>query len=811
LNQRSTEDPKVRHIIRFVSGVWSKAERNYDAGKLELRALVQCVRKLRLYLYGVRFTVETDASVLVAIINRVSTDLPGALVQRWLAWLHLFDFDIRHVRGTKNGAADALSRQPEFRENIPEEPDFDLDDWVDVQLNTLQHNHKVMPAQAESTAEPAPRSQTMEEQILDENGNALDGFYTEEHHEIARWLATQRRPPQMSRREFTSMKRKALQFVVQHRQLFHKVRKSTIPLQRVIDDKRERQRIIDSLHDEFGHKGRDQTFWLVFQRYWWPKMYEDVRRRVKKCDVCQRAADGHYQESLRAMPEWPALFWRIHVDCTGMPESDGKNTIVQARCSMSLWVEARALKEEKSGTVKSSQVAKFLYEEVICNHGVFGYLITDGGSENRGLVDSLMALYGIKVRVISPLNSRGNGLVEVGHKPFIMGLRKGTNGTGRGWTRCLHSMKLADRCTVKKSTGYTPAYLVQGREYVLPIEADVSTIRSLDFSKDMTTEDLLFVRMRQIDLKNQNVKEAIAYMARRRLEAKEVWDEQHERVTRPIGEQLAVGDLVLVKNVQLDKGFGRKLEFRWLGPYKIVEAYPDRNYYQLAELDGAQLKTTTHGDRLKKYHQPETRESTPESDAMDVDEGLNVEIYDSAHESDERSENAQTSEDDESPSAPPMAPSRRSSRLIDRRERERQRRIVEGLEAGDGPEYDPEGARRPVAAVILDQPPEPLSRYRAVRIAYHQSDVSGLSRWEKCNRILKAESYYNYPDQVRRESRKLAQYRRKAIVNGDKEPSDESDIEEEEKSYADIVLAALRKGKRVGHRNVDDGELWCFD
>ena len=100
---------------------------------------------------------------------------------------------------------------------------------------------------------------------------------------------------------------------------------------------------------------------------------------------------------------------------------------------MSLWVEARALKGEKSSTVKLSQVAKFLYEDLICNHGVFRYLISDGGSENQGVVDSLMTLYGIKAQVISLLNLRGNGLIEVSHKPFIRGLQKLMNGTGKGW------------------------------------------------------------------------------------------------------------------------------------------------------------------------------------------------------------------------------------------------------------------------------------------------------------------------------------------------------------------------------------------
>ena len=56
-------------------------------------------------------------------------------------------------------------------------------------------------------------------------------------------------------------------------------------------------------------------------------------------------------------------------------------------------------------------------------------------------------------------------------------------------------MKLADHCTVKKVTGFTPAYLVQGHEYVLLIKADIPTVQNLGFQRDMMTEDLLFVWM----------------------------------------------------------------------------------------------------------------------------------------------------------------------------------------------------------------------------------------------------------------------------------------------------------------------------
>ena len=67
---------------------------------------------MRRYLYGVHFFVETDAQVLIHQINGSASDIPGALLLRWLAWIRLFDFEIRHIPGTKNAAADSLSRKP---------------------------------------------------------------------------------------------------------------------------------------------------------------------------------------------------------------------------------------------------------------------------------------------------------------------------------------------------------------------------------------------------------------------------------------------------------------------------------------------------------------------------------------------------------------------------------------------------------------------------------------------------------------------------------------------------------------------------
>jgi hypothetical protein len=74
-----------RRVSRYDSGLWNKAERGYDVTKRECRGVLKAFRKLRYWLYRVHFTLETNVNVLVAQLNRAATDLPSALVTRWIA------------------------------------------------------------------------------------------------------------------------------------------------------------------------------------------------------------------------------------------------------------------------------------------------------------------------------------------------------------------------------------------------------------------------------------------------------------------------------------------------------------------------------------------------------------------------------------------------------------------------------------------------------------------------------------------------------------------------------------------------------
>jgi hypothetical protein len=92
-------------------------------------------------------------------------------------------------------------------------------------------------------------------------------------------------------------------------------------------------------------------------------------------------------------------------------------------------VEGRALK-----VADSMNIARFLWEDVICRHGVFSIMVVDGGPENRSLVAELVERYNIK-RVVVSAYPQANGMVERGHAPVVNSLSKMTQGGGTDWTK----------------------------------------------------------------------------------------------------------------------------------------------------------------------------------------------------------------------------------------------------------------------------------------------------------------------------------------------------------------------------------------
>jgi hypothetical protein len=263
--------------VRFESGVWSSSERHWDSGKHECKAMLLALKKFRPWIYGVHFVVETDARTLVDQLNRSATDLPGALVTRWLALLNMWEFEVRHIEGRKNVVADALSRRPEEPGwTPPEEPEEDVEEFIDKQLGSMTLTQE--GPMSELKLAYATQSQAFDLSVLD----TLETAY---FRNIAQWLVTMQNPAQLNRRGMRNLRRQARKFCVKEGILWAKAGPGRL-LRRVVDIPSQQSEILQQLHEASGHRGREGTWRKVWLRYFWIDMFKDVTQHVKTCQQC---------------------------------------------------------------------------------------------------------------------------------------------------------------------------------------------------------------------------------------------------------------------------------------------------------------------------------------------------------------------------------------------------------------------------------------------------------------------------------------------------------------------------------------------
>lgn len=87
----------------------------------------------------------------------------------------------------------------------------------------------------------------------------LHNGYSERSLQIATYLTTLQKPSGMMLKEFGKFKKEALKYKVQNRYLFRRNSKN-IPMRRVIDNQADKDKILQQLHDESGHRGREGTY-----------------------------------------------------------------------------------------------------------------------------------------------------------------------------------------------------------------------------------------------------------------------------------------------------------------------------------------------------------------------------------------------------------------------------------------------------------------------------------------------------------------------------------------------------------------------
>ena len=288
--------------------------------------------------------------------------------------------------------------------------------------------------------------------------------------------------------EATRIRNKAQQFLLLDNILVHisptSWRKTdTVPLQVVIP-KNWIENILQHFHDSpmAGHVGTSKMMSSLIPRVYWKSMMADVNLYVSTCDTCLKAkrAVHTHKTPMTVRDYMPTPMMHLNLDAVGpLPETARKNKHIQVCIDYSTrYVIAYATKDL---TAENTQYE--FYKNVICQQGVPTSVQTDNGTCYTGSkFKKLMNTQKIRHDLSSPYRPQSNGLVERFNASVGTALRTFCSQNQRTWDLYIESITFALNNTESQTTGYTPFFLLHGRnprtivETALDIEEEIETV-----------------------------------------------------------------------------------------------------------------------------------------------------------------------------------------------------------------------------------------------------------------------------------------------------------------------------------------------
>eukprot|EP00731_Ephydatia_muelleri_P017503 Em0010g601a len=374
-----------------------------------------------------------------------------------------------------------------------------------------------------------------------------------------------------------------------------------------LEDDEEKERILESCHAGVAgsHLGRDKTIDKISARFFWKNMYEDIKKYVKECDVCQRMNPKFVKSNakLHPVPVRAQVWHKVGIDLIGpLPETKkGNKYIVTLLDYFSKWPEACPIPNKTA-----LAVAQFLFE-MFCRFGCCEVVISDQGREFVNAVQAeLFALTGTKHCLTSAYHPQSNGLTERFNQTLQTALQKVVNDEQNNWDDHISAILFAYRTAKQKATKLSPFELMYCRKAILPVEMDplneVSSGNEKECEDDEEDAEMGII-MDEEDDENTGCSGIIEdwidgttheacsglevdHIIQRAKEMQQLRDKIYERALANIqvaqqkdkalydkkhasSKVFSVGTQVLLRNSARDTKKGDKLKPRWMGPYSI--------------------------------------------------------------------------------------------------------------------------------------------------------------------------------------------------------------------------------------------------
>jgi uncharacterized protein YqgQ len=192
-------------------------------------------------------------------------------------------------------------------------------------------------------------------------------------------------------------------------------------------------------------------------------------------------------------------------------------------------------------------------------------------------------------------------MIKRDHKSLFDALFKMFDEELKNWINNLHVVLWANRFIVKFIIDLISFYLQCDSESMLLIELEIFIWRILFWQEIHIIEDLLTMRARQLQRKDENMNEARNLLKRMRKQDKKYFDSKHFTTNKDINKN----DFVLLHDIQHenDRSINRKLKYRWRKSFRVKEIIQNKKIYFLQKLDEIDLIKIFVENEIKKFHQ----------------------------------------------------------------------------------------------------------------------------------------------------------------------------------------------------------------
>lgn len=333
---------------------------------------------------------------------------PTGRLGRWVFELQQYDFDIQYRRGALNRVADARSRTPETS--------------AVTRAPTCRWYRRIL-ADVESRPADFPDYEVRDGQLHRHILHDLEFGETLAADQWKQCVPTEQRPSLLNR-----------------------------------------------LHDDptAEHLGVAKTIARVAPLYYWPGMFRDITRYVRQCPNCMahKASQRRPAGTLRATA-CTAPWQQAAVDLVGpLPRStNGHTWLVTMQDRFSKWVEMVPLRR-----ATAENLARAVIHYLI--HRCPTTLVSDNGTQFASQrFKELLTAFEITHRK-SPVYALQCNPVERAKRTIKTMIAQYVDRRHKNWDERIGALQFAINTAKHEATGYTPAYILHGRELARPHPED---------------------------------------------------------------------------------------------------------------------------------------------------------------------------------------------------------------------------------------------------------------------------------------------------------------------------------------------------